>query len=46
MVFVYPARQATYVGWWAGMTTQCRSQLYPPVRDYEFGYWIRIKEKL
>ncbi len=44
--FSYPARQATYVGWWAGKTTLCRSQLYPPVRDYEFGYWIPIKEKL
>jgi hypothetical protein len=22
------------------MTTLYRSKLYPPVRDYEFGYWI------
>ncbi len=27
-----------YKGWRAGTTTQCLSQLYPPVRDYEFGY--------
>jgi hypothetical protein len=26
------------IGWGAGTTTLCRSQLYPPVRDYEFGY--------
>ncbi len=29
-----------YIDWWAGTTTLCRSQLYPPVRDYEFGYWF------
>ncbi len=26
-------------GWRAGTTTPWRSQLYRPVRDYEFGYW-------
>ncbi len=30
-----------YKGLQAGMTTLCRSQLYPPFRDYEFGYRIR-----
>ncbi len=25
-------------GWRTGTTTLCRSQLYPPVRDYVFGY--------
>ncbi len=29
-----------YTGWQAGKTPLCRSQLYPPVRDYEFGYSI------
>jgi hypothetical protein len=27
-----------YIGWRAGTTTLCHSRLYPPVRDYEFGY--------
>jgi hypothetical protein len=27
-----------YKGWQAVMTTLCRSQLYPPFRDYAFGY--------
>jgi hypothetical protein len=27
-----------YIGWRAGTTILCRSQLYLPVRDYEFGY--------
>ncbi len=31
-----PAR--LHIGWRAGRTALCRSQLYPPVRDYEFGY--------
>jgi hypothetical protein len=29
-----------YIVWRAGTTTLCWSQLYPPVRDYEFGYWF------
>jgi hypothetical protein len=33
-----------YIGWRASMTTLCRSQLYPPVRDYEFGYcMVKLK---
>jgi hypothetical protein len=32
--FTYPFSLS--VGWPAGTTTLCRSQLYPPVRDYEF----------
>ncbi len=27
-----------YIGWQGGTTTLCRSQLYPPVRDYAFCY--------
>ncbi len=27
-----------YTGWQAGTTALCRSQLCPPVRDYEFCY--------
>jgi len=27
-----------YLGWQAGITTLCRSQLYPPFRNNEFGY--------
>jgi hypothetical protein len=26
-----------YIGWQADTTTLCRSQLYLPFRDYEFG---------
>jgi hypothetical protein len=33
-----PAR--LHIGWQAGKTPLCRSQLYPPVSDYEFGYSI------
>jgi hypothetical protein len=32
-----PAR-LQYIGWQAGTTTQCRCQLYPPFREYEFRY--------
>jgi hypothetical protein len=32
------ARQG-YIGWQAGTTALCQSQLYPPFRDYEFGFW-------
>jgi hypothetical protein len=29
-----------HIGWRDGTTTLCmRSQLYPPVKEYEFGYW-------
>ncbi len=31
-----------YISWRAGRTTLCHSRLYPPVRDYEFGYCIGI----
>jgi hypothetical protein len=31
------------VAWRAGTATLCRSQLYPPVRDYEFGYCSQIQ---
>ncbi len=27
-----------YIGWRASTATLCLNQLYPPVRDYEFGY--------
>ncbi len=27
------------ISWRAGTTTLCHCRLYPPVRDYEFGYW-------
>jgi hypothetical protein len=30
-------RPARYIGWQAGATTLCRSQLYHPFRDYEVG---------
>jgi len=38
-----------YIGWQAGTSTLCRSQLYrypgtPPFRDYEFDYWIQRKK--
>ncbi len=29
----------------AGTTTDCRSQLYPPFRNYEFGYWSQVQYK-
>jgi hypothetical protein len=29
-----------YIGWRVGTTTPCHSGLYPPVRNYEFGYMI------
>jgi hypothetical protein len=32
-------RPARLLGWRASTTTLCRNQLYPPVRDYEFGDW-------
>ncbi len=28
-----------YIALPAGTATLCRSQLYPPIRDYEFGYY-------
>jgi hypothetical protein len=31
-------RHVGYIGWRAGTTTQCYSRLYPPARDYGFGY--------
>jgi hypothetical protein len=31
-----------YIGLRAGKTTLCRSQLYRPVGDYEFGYRIIV----
>ncbi len=31
-----PAR--LHIDWQAGTTTLCRSQLYPPFREYDFGY--------
>jgi hypothetical protein len=27
-----------YMDWRAGTTTLCHSRLFPPIRDYEFGY--------
>jgi hypothetical protein len=38
-----PARLHKYIGRRAGMTTLCRSQLHPPVRNYEFGYSISLE---
>ncbi len=29
---------------WGIKSTLCLSQLFPPVRDYEFGYWCWIRE--
>jgi hypothetical protein len=30
------------IGWRTGTTTLCQSRLYPPVRDYEFGYSLPV----
>ncbi len=35
-----PAR--LHIGWRAGTTALCQSRLYPPVRDYEFGYSLSV----
>jgi hypothetical protein len=31
-----------YIGWRTGTTTLSRSQLYTPVRDFEFVYKLRV----
>jgi hypothetical protein len=31
-------RPPGYIGWRAGTTTPSQNQLYPPFRNYEFGY--------
>ncbi len=34
----FPTSPPGCIGWRAGTTNLCRSQLYPPVRDCEFGH--------
>ncbi len=31
-----------HIGWRAGTTTLCHSRLFPPARDYEFGYYSQL----
>jgi hypothetical protein len=31
-----------FIGWRAGTTALCQSRLYPPVRDYDFGYSLPV----
>ncbi len=32
-----------YIRWRVGTTTLCQRRLYPPIRDYEFGYMTKWK---
>ncbi len=36
----YRPANILYVAWRASTTTYARANFIPPVRDYEFGYWI------